>query len=149
LKFHPVHIAVVHFPIALLSADMVFGIMGVYFNNDTFFRCGYYCLLGGVALGWLAILTGIVDLFLRILKYGAQATRKAWMHGGIQSAVVCGFTVLASLEYKNPMFATAPPTWLWTFKIFMLTLLFVGNYLGGELLLKYVARDFKDDNSTQ
>lgn len=133
---------IVHLPVALLPMDIGLNAAGKFFNNAAMFQAAYYCLIAGVVLGWAAIGTGLLDLFLNILKHGKEATQRAYIHGTVQSIVVTGFTVMASMEYKNPGLITSLPTWMWIIKGLLVAVLFVGNYLGGELLLRYVSRDF-------
>ena len=127
--------------------NIVFIALAAYIPNDALWSVAYYCLIAGVCGGWLAVLTGLLDLFQRIVKHGPRATNKAYLHGGIQSSAITGFTVLLSLEYKNQQFITSPPIWLVAAKIFLLIVIMFGNYLGGELLMKYVAKDFQSDNA--
>lgn len=129
--------------------DTVFGIFAMYLPNETLYSVGYYCLIAGVCGGWLAALSGLLDLFMRILKHGAKATTTAFTHAGTQAFVTTGFTILLSIEYKNQQFINSLPVWLWASKIFLVALMLLGNYLGGELLLKYVAKDFQSDNTTR
>jgi uncharacterized membrane protein len=148
MRLHPVHTMVIHFPTALLIMDVVFGSLAFYRPNDTLWHAAYYSAIAGLCGGWLAVLTGLLDLFQGILKHGTKATTLAFTHGGVQFFVITGFTVLVSLEFKNPQLITSPPIWLWTVKIFLLLIMIVGNYLGGELLMKYIAKDFQSDNTT-
>jgi uncharacterized membrane protein len=140
---------VIHFPTALLMMDVVFGGFAFYLPNDTLWHVAYYSAIAGLCGGWLAVLTGLLDFFKGILKHGSKATTQALTHGGIQSFVVTGFTVLVSVEFKNQQFITSPPLWLWAVKIFLLSVMILGNYLGGELLMKYIAKDFQSDNTTR
>jgi uncharacterized membrane protein len=129
--------------------DAVFGAFAFYLPNDGLWHVAFYCALAGVCGGWLAMITGLLDLFQRILKHGTKATNQGWIHGGIQSSVITGFTILALIEYKNQDFITSPPSWLWGTKLFLLAAMVLGNYLGGELLMKYVAKDFQSDTTTR
>jgi uncharacterized membrane protein len=133
---------IVHFPVALLPMDIGFNAAGKFFNNPTMFHAAYYCLITGVILGWIAIGTGLLDLFSNIIKHGKEVTQRAYIHGTVQSVVVTGFTLIASAEYKNPDLIAAQPTWMWLTKGLLVIVLFVGNHLGGELVLRYVSRDF-------
>jgi hypothetical protein len=63
--------------------------------------------------------------------------------------VITAFTILVSVEYKNPQFITSPPAWLWGAKISLVAVMLFGNYLGGELLMKYISKDFQSGNSTR
>jgi uncharacterized membrane protein len=134
---------IVHFPVALLPMDVGLYVAGKFFDNPSLSQPAYYCLFAGVAIGWLAVITGLLDLFLNIIKHGKEALQRAYMHGTIQSIVVTGFTVIASVEYKNPDLIASHPLWMLVTKVMLVIILFGGNYLGGELLLKYVSRDFQ------
>ncbi len=133
---------VVHFPVALLPADISLYAAGKFLNTPAVTEAGYYCLIAGVTVGWLVVLTGLMDLFLNIIKHGQKAMQRAYVHGTVQTVVVTGFTVLASTEYKNPELINVQPVWMLITKASLVIVLFAGNYLGGELLLKYVSRDF-------
>lgn len=133
---------VVHFPVALLPMDIALYAAGEYFNAPAMFQAGYYCLIAGIILGCLAMVSGVFDFFINIIKYGKEATQHAYIHGAVQSTMVTGFTIIASIEYKNPELIASLPTWMWVTKVLLVVMLFAGNYLGGELLLRYVSRDF-------
>ncbi len=133
---------IVHFPVALFPVSVGLYATGKLLENQTMFQAAFYCLTAGVVLGWIAGITGIIDLFLNIVKHGQDAIRRAYIHGGVQATVLTGFTIMASLEYKNPDLISLQPAWMLITKTSLVIVLFVGNYLGGELLLRYVSRDF-------
>src|SRR5687768_2328318 len=141
-KLHPVHMLMVHFPSALLPMDLVFGVIAIFYLNDDLARAAYYCLVAGTIGGWVAVITGMVDLFSYILKK-EEAIRPGFMHAGIQTAVIIGFTVLLSIEYKNQLYVLKPPVWMWICKSVLLLVMLAGNYLGGELLMKYVINEWR------
>ena len=115
----------------------------LYLNDTRLAFAAYYCLMAGVIGGWLAILAGMYDLFQYLMKPRSDGLRKGFVHAGLQTTVTFGFTVLLSLEYNQSSFITAPPIWLWVVKILMITIMMIGNYLGGELLFKYVVKQFE------
>ena len=133
---------IVHFPVALLPMDIGLYAAAKFFNNPALSQAAYYCLIAGIILGWLAVVTGLLDLYLNIIKHGKDATRHAYLHGTIQSVVIMGFTIMGSVEYKNQEMIVTLPSWMVFTKVILVIILFGGNYLGGELLLKYVSRDF-------
>jgi uncharacterized membrane protein len=132
---------VIHFPVALLPMDLLFGMSAIYFQNDMLYEAAYYCLMAGVLGGWLAVLTGLYDLFTRIMKPAQPIPLQAFIHAGLQTIVVIGFSVVLSLEYHHPDFIGQVPLWLWMTKGFMMLLLLAGNYFGGELVFRYVAKE--------
>lgn len=127
----------VHFPTALLLMDWV--CTGLFFvtRDDTFLPAALYAGTGGVAIGWLAMTFGLLDL-VRISPEREKALKTAMWHGGINSLVVVIFTFFVYLDWK------AYPEWNEPALIELIVkssvlLLLAGNYLGGELVLKYHA----------
>lgn len=132
---------VIHFPAALLPMDLLFGMSAVYFQNEVLYEAAYYCLMAGVLGGWLAVLTGLYDLFTRIMKPGQPTPVQAFIHAGLQISVVMGFSIVLSQEYHHPDFIHHVPLWIWIMKGFMIFLLLAGNYFGGELVFRHVAKE--------
>jgi uncharacterized membrane protein len=132
---------VIHFPAALLPMDFLFGTSAVYFRNDVLYEAAYYCLMAGVLGGWLAVLTGLYDLFTRIMKPGQPMPARALIHAGLQTTMVIGFSIVLSLEYHHPDFIHQVPLWIWAVKGFMILVLVAGNYFGGELVFRHVAKE--------
>lgn len=138
---------IVHFPSALFPVDLLFSAAALYFPGNSLELAGYYALLAGVVGGWIALLTGLLDFFLRLLKHGSHAVNRGLLHAGVQSVMLTGFTVVLSLEYHHADYITTPPLWLWITKVVLLGSLIYGNYLGGDLLLKYIAKEFDAGNN--
>jgi len=88
LKRHPIHLMLVHFPAALLPADLFFMAASVYLENESLAQAAYYCLLAGVLGGWIAFLTGFYDLFTYLLQTQSQGIKKGFIHAGIQTTVI-------------------------------------------------------------
>ena len=139
---HPVHMLLVHFPVALLPMDMIFVLASRYFGNQSFALAGYYCLMAGVVFGWLALLTGLVDFFLYCINAGKDQMRKALIHGSVQTVMLLGFTIVLSIEYRNTQFQLENPGNILWLKAVLILLLFAGNYFGGELVLRYISKRF-------
>lgn len=145
-RIHPVHIMLVHFPVALLSADLGFGAAGYFLSHEPLMQAGWYCLLAGVAAGWLAILSGMTDFFLYILRVNTkEAIRYGLLHASLQTSVVLGFTVILAWEYHHRALVLKPPVWIWIAKATLVAVMLLGNYFGGELLFRYVAGQFRHD----
>jgi uncharacterized membrane protein len=130
----------VHFPAALLPADLFFMVASVYLKNESLAQAAYYCLLAGVLCGAIAILTGLYDLFIYLLKTQSQGIRKGFIHGGIQTTVILGFTVIAGIEYNNAGLVINPPAWIFLIKGTLVLMMFVGNYMGAEVLFRHVIK---------
>lgn len=125
----------IHFPAALLPADLVLSFLFYYTGTSSYGQSAFYCLVGGTVLGWLSAITGLTDLV------GAREQKPALntmlLHGGINLAVVMGFSVFAWKSWKLFPLLQAPTTLTLLVKSMLVLLLLLGNYLGGRLILKY------------
>jgi uncharacterized membrane protein len=131
---HPVHMMLLHFPAALLPMEMVcYGIL--FFTGDKHFALpAFYAMSGGIVLGWLAIITGATDL-LAIPRSKADVIKRALLHGSINTIVLTGYSVFWYIGLsKHDIYSTSIAVLI--IKLALITLLFVGNYFGGNLVLK-------------
>jgi uncharacterized membrane protein len=133
---------VIHFPSALLVMDVVFSAIAVFMHHESLTLAAYYCLVAGVIGGWMAILSGLYDLFRHLAKDGNEALRTAVVHATLQTIMVFGFTFVLSAEYNNPAYIVETPTGLWIIKAVLIALMSIGNYYGGELLLRHIAKKY-------
>jgi uncharacterized membrane protein len=131
---HPVHIMLVQFPSSLFPLSLLADLIAVYTGNHHFYIFSFYSALAGTAVGWLALLLGIVDL----IKIPAEHTafNKTLIHGGLNFLWLTAFTVLVGTEVKYY------PSSGYSFirlvvKTIVVTGLIFSNYIGGELVLKY------------
>jgi uncharacterized membrane protein len=141
MKIHPVHMMVVHFPAALLPVDFIFQMSSLYFENEPLGAAAYYCLAAGVIGGWFAIVTGLYDVFTRVLKPGGPIPKAAIWHAGLQVCVILAFTLILSLSYHEQAYIYHPPVWMWILKACLLGVMLAGNYFGGELVLRHVVKE--------
>ena len=133
---HPVHVMLIHFPSALFPMELVcYGLL--FFTGKTSFAtASYYAMAGGVALGWLAAIAGAFDLG-KIPPYKPGVVKKALIHGSINSSVLIAYTVFVYLVSKQyPNVPDASPGLL-VVKAILVSVMIVGNWLGGELILKH------------
>jgi uncharacterized membrane protein len=147
LKLHPVHMMVVHFPAALLPMDFIFGIAAGYFDQERLYDAAYYSLMGGVIGGWIAVLAGLYDLFAQLIVPASAALKKGIVHGIVQTLMITGFTIVLATEYHHPDYIYNVPTALWIVKSILIFVLLTGNYLGGDLVLRYVSKRFQSSES--
>jgi uncharacterized membrane protein len=141
MKAHPIHLIVIHFPSALLVMDSVFAAISSYKQDETFAYAAYYCLIAGVVGGWAAIVSGMYDLFKYLLQPAHSGSRIGLIHAGMQTFMVLGFTIILSLEYNHQAYLYHPPSWIWLIKGLLMVSMAIGNYFGGELLLRYVSKE--------
>src|SRR4051812_4857972 len=91
---HPLHVMLIHFPSALFPMELLS--YGIYYftGNDSFATASLYALVAGSALGWLAVVTGAIDL-LKISPDRTKVMNKALIHGSINTSVVLAYSVFA------------------------------------------------------
>src|SRR4051794_28931190 len=96
---HPLHVILIHFPAALFPMDFVCALLFYFTTKSSFTDASYYAMAGGVALGWVAVITGTYDL-IGVQKTNPSALNTALLHGGINLVVVIVYSVLFYRQYK-------------------------------------------------
>ncbi|TCK85314.1 DUF2231 domain-containing protein [Albibacterium bauzanense] len=133
---HPIHVMLIHFPTALLPMELVFSAIN-YFNHDlSFLNASFYLMSAGVILGWVAIVFGAFDL-IAIFENKPDAMNKALLHGGINTIVITVYTILAYIQYKNYPLLEPDSVVMLIIKVLTNAFLILGNFFGGDLILKY------------
>lgn len=128
---HPVHVMLIHFPIALYPLSLFLDIFGFYTGDNVYLSFSQYALLGALTFSVLAMFFGIVD----ILKIDTKS--KAWdiaaKHGGINFIIFFLFLILFIFRLKEHESVILH----FSLSIIANTSLIFSNYLGGELVFKY------------
>lgn len=132
---HPVHVMLVHFPSALFPMDLVCSIIAYAYDINSFAYASFYAMVGGVVLGGMAILAGGIDL-LGVAKDKPRLVVKVLIHGSINTTVVIGYSVIAFLAYKSYPQLLPDSLLMMAGKGALVTFMIVGNYFGGNLVLK-------------
>ena len=96
----------------------------------------FIALTGGVLLGVLAIATGLIDL-LPISKDKKPAMGTALTHGFMNAMIVIFFGIFAYRAWQLYPQLNMPLVSTLIVKAVLIVILFIGNYLGGKLILKY------------
>src|SRR4051812_20420578 len=101
MKFlgHPIHLMLIHFPAALFPMELVCYFIFYRTGNASFGDASFYAISGGVLLGWLAVITGSIDLIM--IKNDGDLQAKALIHGFINSTVVITYSIIAWILYKH------------------------------------------------
>ncbi|AYB32212.1 DUF2231 domain-containing protein [Chryseolinea soli] len=132
---HPVHVMLIHFPSALFPMDLVCSIIAYAYGLNSFAHASFYAMAGGVVLGGMAMLAGGADL-LTVSKDKPQLVVKILIHGSINTAVVIGYSIIAFMAYKNYPALLPDSLLIMALKGALVALMVVGNYFGGNLVLK-------------
>ncbi|MBO9702045.1 MAG: DUF2231 domain-containing protein [Sporocytophaga sp.] len=132
---HPIHVMLVHFPLALFPVSLVLDIIYLQSGGLLFSTMSFYCLCIGLAGGFAAAVFGLWDL-LNIGK-DPDVLRTAFIHGGINSLILFSYTIIATLRYKQPDYASASPDIQVITNALLNVLLVTAAYFGGELVFRY------------
>jgi len=132
---HPVHVMLIHFPSALFPMDLVCSIIAYANGINSFAHASFYAMAGGVVLGGMAILAGGMDL-LGVAKNKPKLVVKVFIHGSINTTVVIGYSVIAFTAYKNYPQLLPDSLLMLALKGALVSFMIVGNYFGGNLVLK-------------
>jgi uncharacterized membrane protein len=133
---HPLHMMLIHFPTALLPMDILLSFFAYYTEDNSFLTAGFYCLAAGVISGLLAIVTGLID-GLFISKDSKEAIATAMIHGFINGTVLLFFGIFAYRSWQLYPALNMPSLSILLLKTGLVISLFVGNYLGGKLILHH------------
>lgn len=133
---HPMHVMLIHFPIGLLPMEWVLSLLGYLYPNSAFPSAAFYCLVGGVLSGYMAMLTGLFDL-IAIPKENKMAVGTGLLHGFINGFVVLVYTVFAYKIWQVYPHVTAPSLVMLLVKALLVVCLLIGNFLGGTLIYKH------------
>ena len=133
---HPVHAMLVHFPSALLPADLVFSLLSFFYHEPLLNYAGYYCMIGGVVTGFFALITGFIDL-TSIPSTKKKAISSAFIHGGINGTVILVYSVLAYKAWQTYPEIPSVATNLIIIKAILIFTLFAGNFFGGRLIYHF------------
>jgi uncharacterized membrane protein len=133
IRGHPVHVMLVHFPIALWPAHFVLHLFGERIAaGPATGAVAFWLLTAGVLVGWTGILPGAVDLLRLQADQNARRVRTAWAHAATNGTVLFGFTVLCALEYARYPQISHTSGWLFL-EGTLLLMLVAGCFLGGEI----------------
>jgi uncharacterized membrane protein len=133
---HPFHMMLIHFPTALLPMDILLSFLAYYNKDSSLMMAAFYCIAVGVLTGLLAIITGLIDL-LMIPKENKAGPGTALIHGFINGTVLLLFGVFAYKSWKIYPDLSIPALPIILIKTALLITLFIGNYLGGKLILQH------------
>jgi uncharacterized membrane protein len=129
---HPLHVMLVHFPVALWPAHWVFHVLSGVLPPGVATVAGFWLLIGAGGTGWIALVAGAADLIALSRDDGVRF-KTGLVHAIINGTVLLAFSALAVWEYSlypNVHYGTG----LLVAEALMLAALFVGNYFGGTLV---------------
>lgn len=133
---HPMHVMLIHFPVGLLPMDLVLSFLSYQLHEPSFATAAYYCIMGGVGTGYIALLTGLLDL-IALPKENKVALGTGLLHGFINGTVILIYSIFAYKAWQAYPQLNTPSIVLLLIKGLLVGCLFIGNFLGGKLIYKH------------
>lgn len=129
---HPGHVMLVHFPVALWPAHEGLHLFTPRLPAGAAASVGFWLLVAGTALGWLAAILGLSDLVELRQKNDARLSNGI-IHAIVNGSVLVGFTVILVLEYRAyPVIAHGAG--FLTAEAALIIAMLAGNYFGGAVV---------------
>jgi len=132
---HPLHPAVVHFPVALWSVSLVWDALAAWTGAATWWHAGFWCLAAGLVMALPAAATGLMEFITIEDAHPAAAT--ATQHMLVMLCAVCVYAVALVIR-AGP---AALEGWRLIAVLLLsasgLVLLAVGGWLGGKMVYTY------------
>lgn len=132
---HPIHLILIHFPIAFLPLSALLDILSIIYNSTYLAELAFYSLILGTTSAIFAAGFGAMELIK--IKNDQAILRKALLHGGLNVLWLMIFSVIAGIQLKQFPEINILNLWLIILKVSIVAGLFYSNFLGGELVLRY------------
>jgi uncharacterized membrane protein len=132
---HPIHVMVIHFPMALFPVGFAFDLLSWIRNDASFALIGFYCMGIGLLGAVIASIFGIVD-FIK-LPDDKSIRQKAVIHACINMIAV--FIYLGLFLFRFPAYPDqkiVSPGLNILNGILVISLMISAHY-GGELILRH------------
>lgn len=132
---HPIHPALVHFPVALWPTSLLGDVVGLWGGDPLWWQLSFWCLALGLIAALPAIAAGLLDYASLPNDHPALGTANA--HLLIMSGATTVF--LVSLLVRAGPAAAPPPSSMvaLSFSLVGMALLLVGAWLGGALVYRH------------
>jgi uncharacterized membrane protein/nitrite reductase/ring-hydroxylating ferredoxin subunit len=132
---HPLHPALVHFPIGLWLLSLLFDLITRWGEpSNTLVLGAYYAMGAGLLMALVAAVTGFAD-WLEI-RADHPAKRFANYHMGINLLVIALYVVNLFLRSQG-LDLVGAPTVPWLLSLVAIALLSVSGYLGGAMIFDH------------
>jgi uncharacterized membrane protein len=129
---HPLHPAVIPFPIAFLVGALLTDIVYAANGDDFWARMSFWLIVGGLVTGLAAAVLGLID-FLTIER--VRAHQAGWIHAGGNVAAMVLSAINLVLRLDDP--ASAVTLWGLILSALVTVLLLITGWFGGELAFRH------------
>ena len=126
---HSVHPILIIFPLGLLSTSVVFDIVYLVSERDTFELVAFWMVVSGVITGAAAAFFGWIDWFA--IPATIRAKSVGLIHGGLVASVLLIFATRLYFRYSA---VSQTSTLAIGFSIVGAALALIGGWFGGELV---------------
>jgi len=132
---HPLHPALVHFPIGLWLAAVLGDVVGWWRSTEVLWsQMSYWCLALGLAAALPAVATGLIEFLALRADDPAIDTATAHMMAMAGAAALFGASWVVRTKTGAAM---APTGWALSLSFVGAAVLAVGGWLGGTLVYRY------------
>lgn len=132
---HPVHIMLIHFPVAFFPMSLVLDILSIIYSGNSLSLFSFYSSSAGVITGIFAMLFGAIDLINIPSK--EKYFNTALLHGGLNFLWIAVFAIIDGINFKNYPEIFIPNKIQVIVEFVIVSGMIYSNFLGGELVLKY------------
>lgn len=131
---HPIHPALVHLPLGLWFAVIVWDVVGWLHPDPLWWQLGYWCLVLGLLLAVPTAVAGLADYLALGRDHPALDT--ATVHMMVMLSATAAFAAGWLLRAHTGA-ALDPPLWAVAAEVVGALLLAVGGWLGGTLVYRH------------
>jgi uncharacterized membrane protein len=132
---HPVHPALVHFPVALWPASLLWDVVGLWGGGAIWWQLSLWCLTLGLGVALLAIVSGFLDYAALPRDHPALGTGNA--HLLVMTGATILFLVSLLIRAQSTAAHAAVPTLALVCSVLGTVLLVIGGWLGGTLVYRH------------
>lgn len=141
---HPIHVMLVHFPIALFPTGFIFDLLAYMKQDSNLALTGYYMMGVGLGSAFASTIFGAWD-FIN-LPNNKTVFQKAIYHALLNVAASLAYLILFSLRYKVYPEVKIPSLGEIIVNAICLIFILVGAHLGGDLILRHKIGIIEEEN---
>lgn len=127
---HPVHPALVHFPVAFWLGASVCDLIALRTGEGPWWTLSHHAIVAGLVTGTLALAAGVLELWLRPLP--RAALHWVTVHAGLMGVALLLFMVSLSLRATSPPGAAAV-----ALSFVGSAIVLAGGFCGGTLVYRF------------
>jgi uncharacterized membrane protein len=135
---HPIHPMAVHFPIALLSATVLFDLLSIRWGSENLRAASFYTLMLGVAGALISVVSG--HLAEEAVEHSGVPEQVLELHEKLGFVTFWLFAGLLGLRIAERLrWIAERPALRMTVGLGGLVVLIIASYYGGSLVYEYGA----------